>query len=124
DSATLHPSPANWIASEAVSLGPLCDHVPPERAKAQTAPDEPSYGPPTSAVLPSPDSATLKPKSPNGVSSLAVSFGPWCDQTPAERGKAHSAPVSSLSYGVPTSAVFPPPESAISKPNEPVFTPP
>ena len=97
DSATLEPSPANSVASEAVSFAPLCVHVAPERAKAQTAPDEPSYWPPHERRASIAGQRHAQAEVAVLVSSLAVSFGPWCVQTPAERVKTHAAPVSSLS---------------------------
>src|SRR4051794_37234860 len=45
-----------------------------------------------STMLPLADSATLPPKKPGPVSSLAVSFGPCCVHTPDERVNTHAAP--------------------------------
>jgi hypothetical protein len=51
------PLPASPAA---VSFGPCCVHLEPERVKAHTAPScPPALPPPTSAVLPLPDSARL-----------------------------------------------------------------
>src|ERR1700694_5446454 len=90
-----------------------------------------SEDPPISAVLPSADSATLRPKRPSPASSPPVIFGPCWVHFPSERVKTHVAPTfcthlpaspsvfgssRRLSRGLPTSAVFPSAESAMARP--------
>jgi hypothetical protein len=56
-------------------------HVVPERVNTNAAPlAEFSLGEPTSAVLPSADSATLHPKAPLPISPVPVSLGPCCEK--------------------------------------------
>src|SRR5205085_1822481 len=120
DSARLYPK---WPAPTSplpVSLEPCCVHVPSDRVKTQAAPMPLlSLPPPTSAVLPSADSATRKPNRPLPVSPPPVSLGPCCSHVDPERVKTQAAPTLPLSAGPPTSAVLPSAESATSAPNSP-----
>ena len=60
DSATPWPNLAAPVAPSPVSFGPCWTQLPPEKAKTHAAPTLPSSsGAPTSAVVPSADSATL-----------------------------------------------------------------
>src|SRR5665213_4499669 len=78
ESATLLPNEPAPISPLPVSCVPCWVHVAPERVKTHTAPTRPfSSGAPTSAVLPSEDSATLWPNSPSsGLTLLPVSLTP------------------------------------------------
>src|SRR5947199_359563 len=60
-----------------------------------------------SAVLPSPDSATLKPNSPWPLWSLPVNLEPCLLQVEPERVNTQAAPMRPLSLGPPTRAVLP-----------------
>src|SRR5436305_3574862 len=75
------------------------------------APMESSLGPPISAVLPSPDNATLNPWLAMGpVTPVPTSFDPCWDQVDPERVNTHAAPMPpmlSLSPAPPISAVLP-----------------
>ena len=65
DNATLEPNAAPAVAPPPVSLPPCWLQVPALRVKTQAAPLlRASLSPPTSAVLPSADRATLTPKDP------------------------------------------------------------
>ena len=88
-------------ASSGTSLGPCCAQTAPVRANTQAAPVPTplgacggglSVGPPISAVVPSDDSATLRPNAPFPVSSSAVSFGPCCVQPVLVRVNTQAAP--------------------------------
>src|SRR5205814_1805571 len=69
------------------------DHVDPERVNAQTAPALPlSYGPPISAVLPSPDNATLEPCSAPPTAPAPTSFEPRWDHVEPDRVNNNPAP--------------------------------
>src|SRR6202007_1291534 len=67
---------------------------------------------PTSAVFPSPDSATLQPCLLAWAAPVPTSFGPCWVQIFPERVNTHAAPTS----GPPTMAVFPSPDSATLEP--------
>ena len=113
DSATLWPWLALPTAPVPTSFGPCWVQVVPERVNTHTAPTSPlSPGPPTSAVFPSPDSATLQPWSASPVAPVPTSFGPCWVQRPRERVNTHTAPAKLLSPKPPTSAVFPSDDSA------------
>src|SRR6266516_480281 len=77
-----------------------------------------SDGAPTSAVLPSAESATRLPKwfSPF-ASSPATSSAPSGAQLDPERLNTHAPPLKPLSRGEPISAVFPSAERATLAPN-------
>src|SRR5262245_37740557 len=80
---------------------------------------EVSSGPPRSAVLPSPDSATDQPwRTLNcpGDDPLPTSLAPCCVQTPLARVNTQAAPILPLSYGAPRIAVLPSAESEIDVP--------
>src|SRR5207245_936854 len=65
------------------------------------------------------DNATLTPKRPAPVSSLAVSFEPcWVQGEPA-RGNTHAAPTLLLLAKPPISAVLPSEDNATLEPNWP-----
>src|SRR5262249_26321244 len=69
------PKPAAPCSSFAVSFGPCCVHVEPERTNTQAAPIPPaSWLPPTSRVDPSSESASRTPNDDWVVASLGVSF--------------------------------------------------
>ena len=74
----------------------------------------PSFGAPTTAVVPSAESATVSPKWPGPDAPAAVSFGPCCVHTPFARVNVQTAPTLPLSPGPPMSAVFPSADSATS----------
>src|SRR5262245_28414969 len=121
ESATSWPKRAAPLSPLPVSFGPCCVQVEPERVKTHAAPMPPlSPPPPTSAVLPSAESATPpSPNSPAPSSSLPpVSLGPCCDQLEPERVKTHTAPMPPLS-SLPTSAVLPSEDKATLTPKRP-----
>src|SRR4029077_10853217 len=124
DSVTPKPNSPRSAPSVRPSLLPSWVQVEPERVKPHAAPAWPSSsGPPTSAVSPSAESATLAPKralpdAPAPVSSAC------CVQVEPERVKTHAAPAPALSSGAPTSAVLPSAESATALPNLPLPTSP
>ena len=125
DSATLQPNSPLPIAPEPVSLEPCWVQVEPERVNTHAAPTRPlSPGPPINAVFPSPDSATLEPKSALPLAPDPVSLEPCWVQVEPERVKTHAAPARSLSTGSPINAVFPSPDSATLQPNRPLPLPP
>ena len=76
---------------------------------------------PISAVLPSPDRATLLPnRDPPRmfrVGRQVTTFLPCCDHFPCERTKTHTAPVWGVSNCPPINAVLPSSESATETPN-------
>ena len=72
-----------------------------------------SCGIPTTAVLPSAESATLCPNQPSPCSSGAINFGPSCFQAAPVRVKDHAAPRPTLSLKPPTRALLPSAESAM-----------
>src|SRR5262249_27196638 len=103
-------------APSPLSFGPCWLHTLPLRVNTHAAPIAPlSPGPPTMAVLPSPDSATDQPSWAAPVASLAVVL---CGsvQLPPLRVNIHAAPASLLSDGPPTIAVLPSAETATAKP--------
>ena len=77
DSATLEPWLASPTAPVPTSFEPCWVQVAPERVNTHTAPTPPlSSSPPTSAVSPSDDSATLTPCSEPPTAPVPTSFGP------------------------------------------------
>src|SRR5438874_55035 len=99
ESATLEPSLGAPLAPTPVSFDPCWVQVEPERVNTHAAPG-PSSGPPTSAVLPSEDSATLKPKllRLRALAPVPVSFGPcWAHFNSVLRVNTHAAPAAPLS---------------------------
>src|SRR5665213_255792 len=93
ESATLLPNEPAPISPLPVSCVPCWVHVAPERVKTHTAPTRPfSSGAPTSAVLPSEDSATLWPNSPSsGLTLLPVSLTAALDVNWISDGSAVAA---------------------------------
>jgi len=81
-----------------VSFEPCCVQLAAVRVNTHAAPLivnfvlPSSFGPPTSAVLPSAESATLMPNSAVPSSSFPVSFAPWCFQVPPERVNTNADP--------------------------------
>ena len=68
DRATLDPNAAPAVAPPPVSFGPCWLQLPPDRVNTHAAPlARLSLSPPTSAVLPSDDSATLIPTDPGAA---------------------------------------------------------
>src|SRR5271166_1270298 len=121
DSATLRPKALGPLSSPPVSLGPSCDHTPPERANIHAAPRLSSSGAPTRATLPSDDSATLVPKVPSPPSSPPpVSLSPCWVQVEPERANTHAAPMPPSSRAPPTRAVPASADSATLVPNSPL----
>src|SRR2546430_8354620 len=122
ESATPAPNSARApISSAPVSFEPCWVQVEPERVNTHAEPG-PSSGPPTSAVLPSEDSATLTPKllRLRPLAPVPVSFGPCWAQVEPERVNTHAAPVAPLSPGPPIRPVVPSgPPSATFAPNSP-----
>src|SRR5689334_10379605 len=120
------PSPATdtddpyWIGPAElplVSFAPCCDHAPPLRVYIHTAPAEAlSSGPPTSAVLPSADSATDCPSCPAPTAPVPTSFEPCWVHTVPLRVYTHAAPLALLSDVPPTRAVLPSADSATELP--------
>ena len=80
------------------------------------APTSRSTGAPTSAVLPSEDSATLLPKKGMPTTPAPVSFSPCWVQVEPERVNTHAAPRSPLSPHPPIRAVLPSEDSATLEP--------
>src|ERR1039458_9093660 len=96
DSAT-EPWTALPTAPVPTSLPPSSFHTPPERAYTQAAPTPPlSWGPPTTAVFPSADSATEAPCSgppwPKFLGTPVPSNLACWFHTPPERAYTHAAP--------------------------------
>src|SRR5438094_140237 len=131
ESATPAPNSTRApISSAPVSFEPCWVQVEPERVNTHAAPG-PSSGPPTSAVLPSEESATLAPNLPGNffapgsslISPLPVSFDPCCFHSdPDGSVNTQAAPTPLLSPGAPISAVLGSAEledSATLKPNSP-----
>src|SRR5471030_209471 len=122
DSATLHPKEPAPVSPSPVRFEPCGVQTLAERINIQAAPREPLLsGPPIRAVFPSAANATLSPKWPLSISSVAVSFGPCCVPTPPERVNTQAAPspAGSLwpSVGPPIRAVVPLADSATLVPN-------
>src|SRR5262249_39659676 len=117
DSATDRLCGALPPASAPTSLPPCWLHTPPLWVKTHTAPAALlSAGPPTSAVLPSPDSATEVPWSAVPTAPVPTSLFPCWLHTPPLRAQTHAAPVTLLTATPPTSAVVPAADSATGKP--------
>src|SRR5262249_59633036 len=95
--ATLEP---NWpgdagllTSAPPVSLDPCWVQVEPVRVNTHAAPRPLlSPGPPTSAVLPAAESATLEPNCPSPCSPPAVILDPCWVPVEPERVKTHPAP--------------------------------
>src|SRR3954466_13868094 len=88
------------------SFDPCCVHAVPFLVHTQTAPVPAlSVSPPTSAVLPSPDSATPMPCPAFPAAPVPTSLAP-CVQTPSLRVQIHAAPTLLL-VSPPTIAVLP-----------------
>ena len=118
--ATFHPSQPLSVTTAPISFGPCCNQTPFDRVKAHTAPTRVislSNGPPTSAVLPSDETATLAPNAAWPLCPAPTSFEPYCVQTPPDRANTQTAPTPSASFGPPIAAVSPSVDSATSVPN-------
>src|SRR5207302_908845 len=106
----------------ATSLPPCWFHTPKVRVKAQVAPEWTpsklkSAGPPTTAVLPSPEIATELPRLIRETeASLTPSRGPCWFQVPLARAKTHAAPAAPLSSEPAVMIVLPSPETARAPP--------
>src|SRR5271157_4983912 len=108
DSATEQPCVAFPTALLPTSLSPCWVHTPPERVNTQAAPAPPlSPGPPTTAMLPSAESATEEPCVAFPTAPEPASLPPCWVHTLPERVKTHAAPARLLSSGPPTMAVLP-----------------
>jgi hypothetical protein len=121
ESATLVPNWPEPISPLPVSFAPCGVQVEPERVNTHAAPTLAlSPGPPSSAVLPSGESATLEPTSPAPTSpepsKNSWSFAPCWVQVEPERVNTQAAPTLLLSAGPPISAVLPSEESATLEP--------
>ena len=136
DSATLWP---NWASRpdspSAVSFSPCWLHFLPERVNTQAAPvpgPKPwallSHGAPTIAVLPSDESATLRPNWPSPISPVGTdSRALLTPRFTRPRERVHgpgspACPISS-SIGAPISAVVPAADRAMLQPNCPPSAP-
>src|SRR5580704_4491657 len=95
-------------ASGSTDSGPTNTHASPVKRKGVT--------PPIRAVAPLLASATLAPNAPLALSSPPISCEPASLQAEPERVKTHAEPASLFSWGSPTSATFPLPESATLEP--------
>src|SRR6516165_9419437 len=116
DIATEKPWTALPTAPVPTSLLPCWFQTPPLRVKTHVAPAcELSLGPPTTAVLPSSDSATDQPCAAP-TPPVPTSLLPCWVQTPLLRVKTHAAPACELSPGPPTMAVLPSADSATEMP--------
>src|SRR6516165_7610838 len=116
ESATDMPWRAFPTAPVPTSFLPCCVQVPPLRVNTH-APSAPQ--PPTTAVLPSAESATDIPWPGGNGGSLAplpTSLLPCCVQILPLRVKTHAAPVVLLSLGPPMMAVLPSEERATDAP--------
>src|SRR5262249_44051006 len=80
--------------------------------------------PPTSAVFPSADNPTPKPRLALPLAPVPVSLPPCCVHTPAVRVNTHAAPAKPLSNGAPIRPVLPSAERATSRPKPPMPTAP
>src|SRR5262249_16947724 len=117
DSATELPCMAVPVLSLAISFEPCCVHTPPLRVHTHTAPMAAlSCGPPTTAVLPSPDSATETPWPAAPTAPVPTSFSPCCIIVPPMRMNTHAAPMPASSSGPPVIAVFPSADTATASP--------
>src|SRR5580765_1936999 len=115
DSATDCPWCPAPTAPVPTSFAPCCVHVVPLYVYTHAAPAPPlSSGPPTMAVLPSPESATELPccSMPTG---LPTSFACWDHVSPLN-ANTHVAPRLPLSALPPTMAVFPSADIATETP--------
>jgi hypothetical protein len=114
------PNVALPVAPPATSFAPCWFQAEPERVNTHAAPLLAlSLRPPTSAVPPSAESATLEPKAALPAAPLPVSLLPCWLQVEPERVKIHAAPLFPSSPEPPTSAVVPSAESATLNPNRP-----
>ena len=96
--ATDQPCSAAPTAPVPTSLLPSCDHTPPLRVNTHAAPVlKLSYGPPTTAVLPSAEIATDLPNLATPAAPAPTSLLPSCDHAPSLRVNTHAAPAKALS---------------------------
>src|SRR5262245_20790420 len=116
-SATEEPWVAAPTAPLPTSLFPCWAHTPLALVNTHAAPRLLlSLGPPTMAVLPSPDSPTKLPCRAFPTALLPTSLRS-CDQpSPPLLIHTHAAPAPLLSSGPPTIAVLPGPDRATEKP--------
>src|ERR1700740_3514900 len=118
--ATLKPNRPRPLSLAPVSFGPCWLQVGPERVNTHAAPMRVSSpSPPTSAVLPSDESATLWPNSPSPLSSPPVSFEPCWLQVAPERVNTHAAPMPLSSRKPPIRAVLPAEDTVTLNPKLP-----
>src|SRR6202167_6137526 len=75
-----------------------------------------SFGPPTSALAPSPDKANDVPCPAVPAAPVPTSLLPCCVHAPPERANTQAAPAFELSPGPPISAVLPSPDRAAEAP--------
>src|SRR5437588_619561 len=117
ESATELPCPACPTAPVPTSRPPCWVHTPPLRVNTHPAPAMLlSAQPPTSAVLPSADSATEIPCCAFPVVPVPMSLPPCWVHVPPLRVNTHTAPAEPLSCGPPTIAVLPSAASATDWP--------
>src|SRR5208282_670979 len=119
DSATDWPcSTSGPTAPVPTSLLPCWVHTPPLWVKTHTAPMSVlSPGPPTTAVVPSADSATEVPWLAPPTAPVPTSLLPCWVHTPLLRVKTHAAPMPLLSHHPPAIAVLPSADSATDQPS-------
>src|ERR1700756_1609629 len=123
DNATEVPWWAFPSAPVPTSLLPCWLQTPPLWVKTQAAPTSEllpslklSSGPPTMAVLPSPESATEAPWLAFPTAPVPTSLLPCWVQRPPLGVKTQGAPVPELSSRPPTMAVLPSPDSPTDQP--------
>src|SRR5664280_1696458 len=113
------PSEAFAVASEANSLVPCWLQLTPVLVQTHVAPMLPlSLGPPTMAVLPSPERATDTPCCADADTPEPTSFVPCGAQLTPVVVQIHAAPALPLSLDPPTMAVLPSAERATETPWE------
>ena len=117
DRLTEYPSNEGSTPSNATTLPPCCVQTLPLRVKAQMAPLALlSVNPPTTALLPSAESACATPNCGVPTPSEGTSLLPCWLQTPPLRVKAQAAPSLLLSVVPPMRAVLPSAERATEYP--------
>src|SRR5260370_25888712 len=90
ESETEKPCCVGFTAPVPTSLAPCWVHTPPERVYTHAAPAELlSTAPPTTAVFPSPESATESPCSAP-TAPVPTSLAPCCVHTPPHRVYTHA----------------------------------
>src|SRR5258708_6689581 len=97
-SATDRPCPETPDGAVPTSFEPCCVHTPPLRVYTHAAPMFAlSIAPPTMAVFPSADSATVPPCCEAPIAPVPTSFVPCCVHTLPLRVNTHAAPALLLS---------------------------